>query len=197
MSGNGFDENPFGEPNLDNPFAVSLTTKFCWWKPYAHSHSHAYTHAFVYVYSPTKLWDWVYVLCVCVCACCRCNDDNTYAYLHMYVCVPPTLFKLQLIFVEFSFYRFFFYTLSFSLMSRILPYSRRHVRQPRWPAACNHWRIIIPLRSKWSHNCRSTRPIRQPLFNRSHRMFRLRSRAHWVHRRPAPAYRSLRRSCRY
>lgn len=67
MSGNGFDENPFGEPNLDNPFAVSLTTKFCWWKPYTHSHSHAYTHAYVYVYSPTKLWDWVYVLCVCVC----------------------------------------------------------------------------------------------------------------------------------
>lgn len=82
-------------------------------------------------------------------------------------------------------------------MSRILPYSRRHVRLPRWPAVCNHWRITIPLRSKWSHNCRSTRPIRQPLFNRSHRMFRLRSPAHWVHRRPAPAYRSLRRSCRY
>lgn len=82
-------------------------------------------------------------------------------------------------------------------MSRILPYSRRHVRLPRWPAVCNHWRITIPLRSKWSHNCRSTRPIRQPLFNRSHRMFRLRSPAHWVHRRPAPVYRSLRRSCRY
>lgn len=73
---------------------------------HTHTHRHAYTHISVYVCSRTKLWGWVYVLCVCVCAWCRCNDDNTCAYLHMYVYVPPTHFKLQLIFVEFSFIGF-------------------------------------------------------------------------------------------
>lgn len=104
MSGNGFDENPFGEPNLDNPFAVSLTTKFYWWKPYTHTDTHTHINMCTCVHELNSGAECMF--CVCVCAWCRCNDDNTCAYLHMYVYVPPTHLKLQLIFVEFSFIGF-------------------------------------------------------------------------------------------
>lgn len=160
-------------------------------------HTHTDTHTHIYMCTCVHELNSGAECVTCVFVCVHVVGATTTIRMLIYICMCVC----RLHFLNFSSYSWSFLLSVFPLyslsLSRILPYSRRHVRQPRWTAACNHWRITIPLRSKWSHNCRSTRPIRQPLFSRSHRMFRLRSPAHWVHRRLAPAYRSLRRSCRY